>query len=399
MSEWSVHVDIEILDLIDEEVVDNIMAALEDYAGSVSAGQVDEETSKVGVTVTVEADMIVEAINAALDLIDGVLDDTGSGPWRQVRVEASDADHLAQALGESNFPDIVGANEVAKMLGVSRQRVHQLRTTKTFPEPMVELAATPVWFRAAIERYRELPRKGGRPRRASVRQGVHDSTLDAALLGPDERAIGWQLTCRASSASTRRPWQPCSAGCAKSARPSPMFASIYLDQLHWIGLAKARLGREDGKPYLRTLSLLIETSVAGKVIVPLSATHYMEMAKITDVRKRADVANVMAELSHFVTLASSVPRLRCEVAAALHQRLGRPMFPEKLRPFGVGIAFAFGIGDGPVGRIVERTGVIPSGQKPGYVAELEHRLNQVAEYILFAGQVRRTLRRCPSTIR
>lgn len=46
---------------------------------------------------------------------------------------------------------LVGAAEVADMLGVSRQRVHQLAVQLGFPEPVVTLAAGKIWERAAIE--------------------------------------------------------------------------------------------------------------------------------------------------------------------------------------------------------------------------------------------------------
>jgi cell division inhibitor SepF len=60
--------------------------------------------------------------------------------------------------------DIVGVAEIAGLLGVSRQRVHEiLRTTAGFPEPAAELAAGRVWQRSDVEAWiaaRERPRKG-----------------------------------------------------------------------------------------------------------------------------------------------------------------------------------------------------------------------------------------------
>jgi predicted DNA-binding transcriptional regulator AlpA len=42
--------------------------------------------------------------------------------------------------------ELMGAAEVATFLGVSRQRVHQLRETyRDFPEPLSVLATGPVW--------------------------------------------------------------------------------------------------------------------------------------------------------------------------------------------------------------------------------------------------------------
>jgi hypothetical protein len=127
--------------------------------------------------------------------------------------------------------------------------------------------------------------------------------------------------------------------------------SVYLDLNHWISLAKARVGRADGARFVPCLDLLVDAVGSGKVIVPLGLTHYMEVANITDVRQRADIANVMAVLSGFTTLAARKHRLRCEIAQALHQRLGRPLFPERLNPFGCGLAFALGVSNGPAGRV------------------------------------------------
>jgi hypothetical protein len=62
------------------------------------------------------------------------------------------------------------------------------------------------------------------------------------------------------------------------------------------------------------------------------------------------------------------------------------MFPEKLRPFGIGISFAFGMGDGPMGRIASTApAASPEAKNAAYLAELQHRLNQMAEYIFLRG--------------
>jgi predicted DNA-binding transcriptional regulator AlpA len=50
--------------------------------------------------------------------------------------------------------DLVGAAEVAKMLGVVRQYVHRLsQEDPTFPKPVAELAAGRVWKRADIVKW------------------------------------------------------------------------------------------------------------------------------------------------------------------------------------------------------------------------------------------------------
>ena len=109
--------------------------------------------------------------------------------------------------------------------------------------------------------------------------------------------------------------------------PSQDAFAVYLDLNHWIALAKAQVGHRDGARFAACLDLLVKAVDSGKVILPLGLTHYVEVANITDVRQRADIANAMAELSGFTTLAARKHRLRCEVAQALHQRLGLPLSP------------------------------------------------------------------------
>lgn len=46
---------------------------------------------------------------------------------------------------------LVGAQEIARMLGVSRQRVSQLVGKPDFPQATVELAMGKVWHRAEVE--------------------------------------------------------------------------------------------------------------------------------------------------------------------------------------------------------------------------------------------------------
>ncbi|WP_223162774.1 helix-turn-helix transcriptional regulator [Nocardioides antri] len=48
---------------------------------------------------------------------------------------------------------LMGVAEIAELLGVTRQRVHQLRQLDGFPEPTSELAIGLVWESADIERW------------------------------------------------------------------------------------------------------------------------------------------------------------------------------------------------------------------------------------------------------
>ena len=67
------------------------------------------------------------------------------------------------------MPPLVSASGAAGILGVKRQRVHQLaQTHPKFPAPLVKLATGPVWDERAIEWFKSVwERKPGRPPRMS----------------------------------------------------------------------------------------------------------------------------------------------------------------------------------------------------------------------------------------
>jgi predicted DNA-binding transcriptional regulator AlpA len=49
--------------------------------------------------------------------------------------------------------DLVGIAEIAKMLGVSTQRVDQLVRTTDFPPPEATISAGRIWLRETVERW------------------------------------------------------------------------------------------------------------------------------------------------------------------------------------------------------------------------------------------------------
>lgn len=49
--------------------------------------------------------------------------------------------------------ELVGTKEIADMLGVSSQRVHQLLASPQFPKPLAVLSAGMIWDRADIEEW------------------------------------------------------------------------------------------------------------------------------------------------------------------------------------------------------------------------------------------------------
>jgi predicted DNA-binding transcriptional regulator AlpA len=62
--------------------------------------------------------------------------------------------------------ELVSAIEVAEILGVSRQRVHQLAADPHFPQPVADLGIGKVWLKESVLTWMRLrpEKKGGRPR-------------------------------------------------------------------------------------------------------------------------------------------------------------------------------------------------------------------------------------------
>src|SRR5579883_1649041 len=119
-----------------------------------------------------------------------------------------------------------------------------------------------------------------------------------------------------------------------------MPVSIYLDQLHWIHLAQAYTGHKEGERYKKVYEYLLEQRKAGKIVCPLSLTHYMELSATGSYRQRTDVATVMAQLSVFRTIAPMSVLRRTEIEQALHKHFGKPDKPMQPQPFGLGVYFA-----------------------------------------------------------
>ena len=95
----------------------------------------------------------------------------GLGPLRRAKlwVLSEEEDYDAEAT-RPDTPELLSAADVADVLDVSRQRVHQLATSHPrFPEPYARLATGPIWTLPVIEHFRDTwDRRPGRRRVAAV---------------------------------------------------------------------------------------------------------------------------------------------------------------------------------------------------------------------------------------
>ncbi len=130
--------------------------------------QFDAMVSRVpgrGIDVVVHAPGQMDLWKAGRKLAEAVSSVVRSEP---VGVEIITEGELFRRSEQPSLPELMSAAEIADELGISRQRVHQLRTIDAFPAPLADLRGGAVWDASAIRNFADCwERKPGRPRRAS----------------------------------------------------------------------------------------------------------------------------------------------------------------------------------------------------------------------------------------
>jgi hypothetical protein len=128
-------------------------------------GIVTTNDVRIRAEMTVQARTLRQATDAALRATSDATDVFKGPPIGPVAIRVLTVDeHLAELANPEL--DVVGLKEAAEFLGVSPQRVDQLRKRPDFPDG-AELAQGTVWTRASLERFNEgWDRRPGRPRKA-----------------------------------------------------------------------------------------------------------------------------------------------------------------------------------------------------------------------------------------
>jgi hypothetical protein len=127
---------------------------------------------KVVVSAGPEIHFIDQAEAYGVKLIQECVETVGLPHCALVSRSVIDADTYVAEL------EIYGSRELAELLGVSRQRLAQLRAEGTLPEPDLVLAATPVWMKRTVDHF-----TWGWRRRPGPAPGANDSDLDHLLSG------------------------------------------------------------------------------------------------------------------------------------------------------------------------------------------------------------------------
>jgi hypothetical protein len=121
--------------------------------------------ARYGAAITVEAESPLSAISYAGDMFGKAQSNATLPRWPIVRISVLTDDELDAELARPTFPELVGIREVAALLDVTPQRASTLCRSRSFPTPIAELRAGPVWTAPSVRRFIEdWKRQPGRPR-------------------------------------------------------------------------------------------------------------------------------------------------------------------------------------------------------------------------------------------
>ena len=107
----------------------------------------------VSVTAYIDDEPILMTAPLVVDIAARALRDVGA-PSELVKVELMTEERREIEAQHPPLPELLAATDVAKALGVSRQRVSQLqRGHRDFPHPVAYTGAGSLWVRSAVDRF------------------------------------------------------------------------------------------------------------------------------------------------------------------------------------------------------------------------------------------------------
>ena len=168
--QWIVDVDASLREPVTEDAMGALLDALEAVGAqdaSVAGGLGSEVGATFGVVLPPET-LVWEVARIGVGLLSVALAKASLPQARPVRVAVQTADeHERELERRADEWSLLGLTEIAGLLGVSKQRVDQLRRERgDSPQPVAELAAGPVWKLSMLKRFiAGWQRKPGRPRK------------------------------------------------------------------------------------------------------------------------------------------------------------------------------------------------------------------------------------------
>lgn len=120
---------------------------------------------RYGIDVVLQSDNPVSDLGGVVSTFRAFAEKAGLPAWPIARLSVISDAELDAELAAPTFPELVGIREIAGLLNVSPQRASALCRSASFPVPIAELRAGPVWTAPSVRRFvEEWKRQPGRPR-------------------------------------------------------------------------------------------------------------------------------------------------------------------------------------------------------------------------------------------
>lgn len=151
--EWMAHTQ------INDTELDELVDALAKYSAAIGPEDSPENGPWIySATITLEASTLRQAIAAALQAVES------TAGAKALAIEILPTHEFDRRVDQPLIPPLVGNAEIARMLGVSRQRAGQLVDVEGFPPAAVTTHAGPLRVKSQVEAWaRTWERKSGRP--------------------------------------------------------------------------------------------------------------------------------------------------------------------------------------------------------------------------------------------
>jgi hypothetical protein len=153
--DWYLDFEWQTLSSEDEDALDDLMDRLADFSPALAKSKDLLRTALV-----LDAPDAESAIMVALRHVRSALRATNIETVL-TQISAVTNEVMAARLREGSIPRLVGITEIAKYLGVTRQRASELAKSNGFPPSVTRLASGPVWLEASMmhfaSRWKRVP--------------------------------------------------------------------------------------------------------------------------------------------------------------------------------------------------------------------------------------------------
>ncbi|KFI52312.1 hypothetical protein [Bifidobacterium biavatii] len=156
---WQVSVDIRTPMPINEDFAFDLMDRLGRYGASAA---LDADERGLSVVLSMDAEDTASALEKT---VAAIRDDGRLEGFDVVGVSIRSWDEAERETTSPTFPKVVGFAEIARIIGVTRQRAHAFPKIDSFPKPVIETAQGPLYSEAAVRTWAETrDARPGRPK-------------------------------------------------------------------------------------------------------------------------------------------------------------------------------------------------------------------------------------------